>query len=124
MHLLAARASEESNLIKLVESFKQETAVEFTGRTHRRLWQFKYYDRILRACDALDRVAWYIWMNPVRKGLCRTPADFPFLGSLTDIGTKALRSALVTPWSPPWGYFVRLYPAAQRHPLKYALVPG
>jgi hypothetical protein len=102
MHLLAAGTSEESNLIKLVESFKQETAAEFTRRTHRRLWQFKYYDRILRASDALDRVAWYIWMNPVRKGLCRTAADYPRLGSLTEVGAKLLRSAFVTQWSPPW----------------------
>jgi len=29
MHLLAAGASDESNLVKFVESFKQETAVEF-----------------------------------------------------------------------------------------------
>src|SRR5579863_4913380 len=34
MHVLAAGASEESNLIKFVESFKQETAVEFACRTH------------------------------------------------------------------------------------------
>jgi REP element-mobilizing transposase RayT len=32
MHLLAAGASEESNLVKFVESFKQETAVEFARR--------------------------------------------------------------------------------------------
>jgi hypothetical protein len=103
MHLLAAGTSEESNLVKFVESFKQETAVEFARRTHRRLWQFKYYDRILRASDAVDRVAWYIWMNPVRKGLCHTAADYPFLGSLTEVGTKLLTSAnVVTPWSPPW----------------------
>jgi putative transposase len=107
LHLLAAATSEESNLIKFVESFKQETAVEFTRRTHRRLWQFKYYDRILRASDALDRVAWYIWMNPVRKGLCRTPTDYLFLGSFTQVGTMLLRSARVTPWSPPWSPLAR-----------------
>ena len=101
MHFLAAGASDESSLIKFVESFKQETAVEFARRTDRRLWQFKYYDRILRASDALDRVAWYIWMNPVRQGLCRTPTDYPFLGSFTEVGTKLLRSGLVVaPWSP------------------------
>jgi putative transposase len=102
IHLLAAGGSDESNLIKFVEALKQETAVEFARRTHRRLWQFKYYDSILRASDALDRVAWYIWMNPVRKGLCRTPTDYSFLGSFTQVGTKLLRSAFVTPWSPPW----------------------
>src|ERR1700730_14564027 len=102
MHLLAAGGSDESNLIQIIEAIKEETAVEFARRTHRRLWQFKYYDSILRASDALDRVAWYIWMNPVRKGLCCTPIDYSFLGSFTQVGTKLLRSALVTPWLPPW----------------------
>ena len=102
MHLLAAGASEESNLIKFVESFKQETAFEFARRTHRRLWQFKYYDRILRACDAADRVAWYIWLNPVRKGFCRTPADYPFLGSFTELGVKLLKGSVAREWTPPW----------------------
>jgi REP element-mobilizing transposase RayT len=102
MHVLAAAAAEESNLIKLVESFKQETAFEFQRRSHRRLWQFKYYDRILRAGDAVDRVAWYIWLNPVRQGLCRAQADYPFAGSFTELGTELLRSPVVPDWVPSW----------------------
>jgi len=102
MHALAAAARDESNLIKFVESFKQDTAVAFARRTHRRLWQFKYYDRILRASDAADRVAWYIWMNPVRQGMCRTPAEYPFLGSFTEMGTRLLRGFAVPEWCPPW----------------------
>jgi putative transposase len=102
MHLLAAGASEESNLIKFVESFKQETAFEFARRTHRSLWQFKYYDRILRASDAADRVAWYIWLNPVRKGFCHTPADYPFLGLLTVLGAQMLKGSVAREWTPPW----------------------
>jgi putative transposase len=102
IHLLAVGASEESNLIKFVESFKQETAVEFIRRTHCRLWQFKYYDRILRASDTADRVAWYIWLNPVRKGICRTPADYPFLGSFTVLGAQMLKGSVAREWTPPW----------------------
>ena len=102
MHLLAVGASEESNLIKFVESFKQETGVEFARRTHRRLWQFKYYDRILRASDTADRVAWYIWQNPVRKGFCHTPTHYPFLGSFTEVGAKMLRGSVASEWTPPW----------------------
>src|SRR5690349_14158541 len=93
MDPLRAGAAEESNLVNFIESFKQETAVEFARRTHRRLWQFKYYDRILRASDAVDRVAWYIWQNPVRKGLCPTPIDYPFLGSFTEGGVKLLKGS-------------------------------
>ena len=102
VHFLAAAASEEGNLIKFVESFKQETAFEFARRTHRLLWQFKYYDRVLRASDSADRVAWYIWLNPVRKGLCRAPIDYPFLGSFTALGVQLLKGTVAFEWSPPW----------------------
>lgn len=109
MHLLAAAAADTSNLVKFIEGFKQETAVEFMRRAHRPLWQFKYYDRILRGEDSADRVAWYIWSNPVPKGLCRTPADYPFLGSFTQIGADMLKGAAAAEWVPPWK------PAAHRY---------
>lgn len=102
MHLLVAAASENSNLMAFVENFKQETAFLFARRTQRGLWQFKYYDHILRASDSADRVAWYIWMNPIRKGLCAAPADYPFLGAFTELGKKLLKSPASSAWAPPW----------------------
>jgi len=102
VHVLAVAASEASNLVKFVEAFKQDTAVEFTRRVHRALWQFKYYDRILRGADSVDRVAWYIWLNPVRKGLCHTPTDYPFLGSFTEVGAMLLKGSAAAEWTPPW----------------------
>jgi REP element-mobilizing transposase RayT len=88
MHALVCAVSDESNLMSFVESFKQETAFEFARRAHRSLWQFKYYDHILRGSDSPDRVAWYIWLNPVRASLCRGPKEYPFLGSFTRVGAK------------------------------------
>jgi hypothetical protein len=41
-------------------------------------------------------------MNPVRQNLCRAPADYPFLGSFTQIGQKMLKSVAVSDWMPPW----------------------
>jgi putative transposase len=102
MHVLAGAAAEDSNFLKFVESFKQDTAGEFSGRAGRRLWQSKYYDRILRANDRADGVAWYIWLNPVRKGLCRRPADYPYLGSFTEIGMEMLKCGGAAEWAPPW----------------------
>lgn len=58
IHILAGGAKEESDLLKFIVSFKQRTAIEFAKRTKRSLWQEKYYDRILRRGDSLDRVAW------------------------------------------------------------------
>jgi REP element-mobilizing transposase RayT len=102
LHALAAAAVDKSNLMKFIESFKQETAVAFERRTHRRLWQAKYYDRILRGSDSPERVAWYIWMNPVRQGLCRSPAMYPFLGSFTEVGARLLKGSPALEWTPPW----------------------
>jgi hypothetical protein len=45
-------------------------------------------------------VAWYIWLNPVRAGLCRSPREFPWCGSLTGAGPHAVPP--VEPWTPPW----------------------
>ncbi len=102
LHAMATGASETSNLLKFVMSFKQDTAANFARKTHRPLWQFKFYDHILRTADSADRVAWYIWANPVRKGLCADPTDYPFLGSFTEIGTKMLQGSAAADWTPPW----------------------
>ena len=101
VHSLAAGASETSDMLRFVMSFKQETASEFARRTHRPLWQFKYYDHILRSSDSADRVARYIWSNPMRKGLCATPTAYPFLGSFTQMGARMLKGSAVAEWSPP-----------------------
>ena len=92
--VLAMAAAESSNLVKFVEAFKRETAIEFERLRGQRLWQFKYYDHILRSPDSIDRVAWYIWLNPVRGGLCAAPTDYPFAGAFTVIGRRMLRSSV------------------------------
>ena len=103
LHILTAGSTDESNLIKFIESFKQDTATAFVARTNRRLWQPKYYDHILRQTDSADGVAGYIWCNPVRAHLCDAPGDYPYLGSFTVLGKRLLKAIPpTTDWSPPW----------------------
>lgn len=102
LHLLAQGATADSDLMAFVEFFKQDTGFRFEARTRQRLWQFKYYDHIVRKAEAAERIAWYIWMNPVRQGLCIAPQDYPFLGSLTDYGASMLQRRQSEPWTPPW----------------------
>jgi putative transposase len=102
MHLLVEGKRADSDLMRFVEFFKQETGFELGYVRGRRLWQFKYYDHIVRANESADRIAWYIWANPVRKGLCRTPREYPFSGSLTEIGAAMLKKPVVEQWIPPW----------------------
>jgi hypothetical protein len=40
-----------------------------------------FYDHILRPDDNADAVAWYIFNNPVRKGLVNDARDWPHSGS-------------------------------------------
>jgi REP element-mobilizing transposase RayT len=103
VHLLVEGKRAESDLMRFIELFKQQTGFEL-GYVHgRRLWQFKYYDHIVRSHESANRIAWYIWMNPVRKGLCRAPEEYPFAGSFTEIGAAMLGKPVAESWTPPWG---------------------
>ncbi len=50
--------------------------------------------------NAAEDVAWYIWMNPVRRGLCREPREFRFSGSFT-LPWRSKKSGNSS-WTPPW----------------------
>jgi REP element-mobilizing transposase RayT len=102
LHFLAEGVNKDSRLLDFVASFKKETGYQFEGRKKRRLWQFKYYDHILRSGADMQAVCWYIWMNPVRAGICRAPAEHAFSGSFTEWGASLLKAAPVAGWTPPW----------------------
>ena len=82
-HALVQGVEPSSDLQHFVKALKQKTAFQYRQRLGEVLWQKKFYDHIVRTSNSLDQVAWYIWMNPVRKGLCERPEDYPFSGSFT-----------------------------------------
>jgi len=45
------------------------------------MWQYGYFDRVLRRDEATLNVVAYILANPVRAGLCRDSRDCAFVGS-------------------------------------------
>jgi putative transposase len=92
--------SHDSHLPKFAGRFKQQTAFDDRKGLGGSLWQPKFYDHILRQDSAMDDVAWYIWMNPVRKGLCGDPREYPFSGSLTLPWEEGQSSS--AHWTPPW----------------------
>ena len=101
VHLLLEGLNEGCDLARFVSAFKQHTGFAYQQKVGRRLWQTVYYDHVLRKTEEMNRVAWYIWMNPVRKGLCARPEDWPYSGSQTMDWMRML-----TPpeelWVPPW----------------------
>lgn len=102
LHLLAEGAKSTSNLLTFVAAYKQTTGFYFQAERGQNLWQQKYYDHILRKADALEPVAWYIWLNPVRKGLCQEPQEYCHSGSFTMAGRRLLLGSKGEQWSPPW----------------------
>ncbi len=99
IHLLVQGCEDSSNLIVFLGRFKQRTGYEGWLRFGHRLWQKNFYDHVLRASESADAVAWYIWMNPVRAGLCKVPEDYQFSGSFTVDWKRVTRPA--RPWQPP-----------------------
>jgi len=100
VHVLVEGVLDACDFVRFISSFKQQTGFYYKKKIGRRLWQSAYYDHILRKPVAADAVAWYIWLNPVRKGLCSAPQDYSFSGSLT-LDWRSRCSPAQT-WLPPW----------------------
>jgi REP-associated tyrosine transposase len=99
-HILTEGSDDACDLIDFVTRFKRRTAQAIRIAQGVRLWQRRFYDHILRPKDSFLGVAWYIWMNPVRKGICSRPQDYPASGSGT-VPWKQL-AAPGPEWLPPW----------------------
>jgi putative transposase len=100
VHFLVEGATETSDLHALVTRWKQRIGYRLRLASVPELWQERYYDHILRKAEDADGVAWYIWMNPVRKGLVDSPAQYPFSGSFTVEWPKSPMTG--REWRPPW----------------------
>jgi putative transposase len=100
LHLELAGLSEDSDAIKLIHDFKGIATAQARGLGVRRLWERGFYDHILRENDNHDAVAWYIFNNPVRKGLAQDARDWPYSGSWMFDWRKAM--APIELYAPPW----------------------
>ncbi|HUU47081.1 MAG TPA: transposase [Acidobacteriota bacterium] len=43
------------------------------------VWQEESYDHVLRSTESLHEAVLYVCHNPVRRGLCSQPEDYPWL---------------------------------------------
>jgi putative transposase len=100
VHLLTQGLNLKSDFLRFLKALKQTTAFEYKRKTGRQLWQKKSYDRILRSSDSPDPVAWYIWMNPVRAGICQNAQEYAWSGSFTGSGPRRMQPC--ESWTPPW----------------------
>ena len=100
VHILIRGLEPGSDALNFIFLLKQQTTLDYRKKRHRELWQKKFYDHILRQGDHAESVANYIWQNPVRKGMCDDPREYPYSGSFTHDWKN-----LISPpefWNPPW----------------------
>src|SRR5271165_2211582 len=83
LHFLAEGIEPTSDLRHFVKSLKIKSSRQYSAKFGGILWQRGFYEHILRSTESVQSIAWYIWLNPVRKGLVARPADHPYLGSFT-----------------------------------------
>ena len=81
LHLVVEGRAETSDLRRFAKVTKQRAAFVFrTKYDIPFLWQEGYYERVLRSDEATATVVRYVFDNPVRAGLVRSPWDYPFSG--------------------------------------------
>ena len=81
VHLVLEGKSDGSDLRKLMNAWKQQTADRHRRVGVGRLWQPGYYDHVLRDESLLLGLIAYVVENPVRAGLVRSVDAYPFWGS-------------------------------------------
>jgi putative transposase len=99
-HLFAEGTDPASDLRRFVRNFKMSTSRRYANDRGNRLWQRDFYEHVMRPTDSFESIAWYIWMNPIRKSLAVGPQEYPFSGSFT--GMKMPSAWNASGWCPPW----------------------
>lgn len=100
LHLELVGLAKDSNLAAMMKGFKGEGTSIGRRDGIRNLWEKGFHDHILRPTDNANAVAWYIFQNPVRKGLVKDARDWPNSGSWMFDWKKAVTPPV--PFVPPW----------------------
>ena len=80
IHLLVEGNSVESDVYRMIVTFKQKSNYWLSKNSTTRL-QKGFYDHILRAEEGIIKHVRYILNNPLRKGLVENWIDYPHMGS-------------------------------------------
>jgi REP element-mobilizing transposase RayT len=80
VHVLLQGTTDASDVVRFVQRAKQKPGFDYKRATGEHLWLPSFYDRIVRRGDDAREIAAYIWANPIRAGLMREGAQWPYSG--------------------------------------------
>jgi REP element-mobilizing transposase RayT len=81
-HLMITGAQGDSDIWKVIVSYKQKTGFWMSTNKSGMRWQKDFYDHIIRANKDVATQVKYILDNPVRKGLVSSWEEYPFKGAI------------------------------------------
>jgi REP element-mobilizing transposase RayT len=87
VHLFAAPTLEAKVLADCMKTWKSISSRQIV-RVHKvdpPIWQADYFDHFVRSPAAYAEKWEYVQQNPVRKGLCMRPEEWPYRGALHDL---------------------------------------
>jgi REP-associated tyrosine transposase len=102
LHLLMKGVSDTSDLREFAGLAKQRSGFVYSRESGRRLWQPSYYDHVLRPEESSLSFVYYMFQNPVREGMVKHWADYPYLGSET-MSVDEISAALEEVGADAWG---------------------
>ena len=100
VHTLLEGTTDDADVLEAFRVWKQTVGYAWKTRTQAPLWQTGFYDRVLRESDDTRAVVRYLLDNPVRAGLVKDAADYPWSGSSQYTLEELAEHA--GDWNPSW----------------------
>jgi hypothetical protein len=82
VHIILESVTEQSNLEKTIDLFKQQSELWFTEHIPNVHWEKNFCNHILNLNDELSKQILDMANNPVRQSLVKHWTEYPFTGSL------------------------------------------
>jgi len=85
LHFLAKGLRGSSDFLHILKTFKLKSSRNYALLSGGALWQRGFFEHVLRPTEPVESFAWYIWLNPVRRGLVSSPEEYPYSGSFSGL---------------------------------------
>ena len=82
VHVIFQGTGRSADTWRAMVAFKQRSGFWLSRQVPGTRWQKDFYDHILRSEEEVRDALVYIAANPMRAGLVRYPAEYPFTGSI------------------------------------------
>jgi REP element-mobilizing transposase RayT len=82
VHMILQGTDGKADTWRAMVAFKQRSGFWLARHLSGTRWQKDFYDHILRSEDEVRDALVDIASNPLRAGLVRDPAEYPFSGSI------------------------------------------